>query len=250
MQTLELNKISYKNILSNINLKMESGNNISILGNIGSGKSTLAKILANKIEYKGTYLINKVEIVASNAYVVDRFVSLVDKNYLYDNERVVNILFDELDEEEKVKKLVRYFDLNDILNIKMDDLSDENKYYILIILNLLKKESFLVIDDILCYLRVKQIDKIYKYAKKHKVTIINITSRLDDVFYSQYLICLYNSNIAMEGNILNCLKEEKLLKRLGFKLPFMFDLSLQLNYYEVLDDIYLNSDEMVKKIWK
>ena len=30
----------------------------------------------------------------------------------------------------------------------------------------------------------------------------------------------------------------------------MYDLSLQLNYYEVLDDIEIDKDEMVKKIWK
>ena len=53
----------------------------------------------------------------------------------------------------------------------------------------------------------------------------------------------------MEGDILSCLKEEKLIKRLGFKLPFMFDLSLQLNYYEVLDNVYLDKDKMIEKIW-
>ena len=54
----------------------------------------------------------------------------------------------------------------------------------------------------------------------------------------------------MEGDVLSCLKEERLIKRLGFKLPFLFDLSLQLNYYEVLDDIYLDFKSMENAIWK
>ena len=91
---------------------------------------------------------------------------------------------------------------------------------------------------------------MYKYSKKNKITIINISSDLNDVLYSEYMICLYNGKIAMEGDVISCLKEEKLLKRLGFKLPFLYDLSLQLNYYDVLNDIYLDYESLEDAIWK
>ena len=73
---------------------------------------------------------------------------------------------------------------------------------------------------------------------------------VNDVFNSEYIVFIYKGKIAMEGEVLSCLKEEKLIKRLGYKLPFMYDLSLQLNYYDVLDDIYLDYKDMENAIWK
>ena len=253
MNKLELKSISYKNkdnlILDDISFKVEQGVNLSIVGNI-SGKSTLALILKNKLKKDGDYLINGVEVVKSNAYVVDRFVSVVTKDDDFDDESIIDILFDMYDDKDKVDEIVKYFKIDKYLKYKLEELTDEIKYYIFIILNITNNKSFLVIDDLLCYLTNKQIELIYKYAKKNKISIIDITSNLDNVLNSKYLIALYNGSIAMEGDMLSCLKEEKLLKRLGFKLPFMYDLSLQLNYYEVINDIYLDYKKLEEAIWK
>ena len=256
MNTIKLNNISTLNI-SNISIDVKEGTNISIVGSNVSGKTTLAKILNNKIKYDGEYIINGVEVVKSNAYVVDRFVSVVKfkDEELYDDESLVDLLFDNLtvkenDKESEVEKIVKHFKIKDILKYKLSELSLEYKYYLIIIINLFKSNTFLVIDDVFCYLNKDMISKIYSYAKKKKITIINITSTLDNIYYSEYAYFLYKGSIAMEGDINSCLKEEKLIKRMGFKLPFMFDLSLQLNYYEVLDSLVLNRDEMINKIWK
>ncbi|MBR1417173.1 MAG: ATP-binding cassette domain-containing protein [Bacilli bacterium] len=260
MNTLEFRNItfSYKDnlVFDNLSLKIKKGQNTMIIAPLACGKTTLAKLFQNKLKKKGEYLINGVEVVNSNAYVVDRFVNVVYKNDDYDSYKVVDLLFDNVllddlkEQEKEVQKIIKYFNLNDIISYKLNDLTIELKYYILIIINLIKKDIYLVIDDLLCYLKKEYINKIYTFAKKNKITIINISSRLDEVFFSSYLICLYNNNIAMEGEILSCLKEEKLLKRLGYKLPFMYDLSLQLNYYEVLKGIYLDYEELEANIWK
>jgi hypothetical protein len=53
----------------------------------------------------------------------------------------------------------------------------------------------------------------------------------------------------LEGSTLSVLKEEKLLKRLGYKLPFVVDLSLQLNAYNLIDSIFLDEEVLVNKLW-
>ena len=73
---------------------------------------------------------------------------------------------------------------------------------------------------------------------------------MENLLDSDYLIILYNKGIAMEGKTLECLKEEKILKRLGFNLPFMVDLSIQLGYYGLLNEIITNERKMIKTIWK
>ena len=245
--TLELRNISYTNILNNISFKISEGDNIAIIGNIASGKTTLCNILSNRIKYEGSYLIND-EVV--NNKIVNNNVAIINNHYIYDNDKVVDIFFDEFNDEDLIKKIVKTFSIDRLLNTKLEDLNKSDRYYILIILALYSNKKFLVIDDILCNLRKSYIEKIYKFAKKNKISIINVASSLDDVLYSDYVIFLYNSKIAMEGNVMDSLKEEKLIKRLGFRLPFMYDLSLQLNYYEVLDEIVIDREKMVEKIWK
>jgi len=244
---LELKDISYSNILSNISFKINEGDNLSIIGNIASGKTTLCNILNNRLKYNGSYLIND-EVV--NKTIVNNNVILINNCYLYDNDKVVDIFFDEINDEDKIKKIVKTFNIDRLLNIRLEELNKADRYYVLIILALLSNKKYIVIDDILCNLRKKYIENIYKYAKKNKISIINVASNLDNVLYSDYVIFLYKSKIAMEGNVIDTLKEEKLIKRLGFRLPFMYDLSLQLNYYEVLDDIIIDREKMVDKIWK
>ena len=244
---LELKDISYSNILSNISFKINEGDNLSIIGNIASGKTTLCNILNNRLKYNGSYLIND-EVV--NKTIVNNNVILINNCYLYDNDKVVDIFFDEINDEDKIKKIVKTFNIDRLLNIRLEELNKADRYYVLIILALLSNKKYIVIDDILCNLRKKYIENIYKYAKKNKISIINVASNLDNVLYSDYVIFLYKSKIAMEGNVIDTLKEEKLIKRLGFRLPFMYDLSLQLNYYEVLDDIIIDREKMVDAIWK
>ena len=110
--------------------------------------------------------------------------------------------------------------------------------------------SAIVFDDVFVNMEEADIKRIVKYCKTNDITIINITTDMENLLDSDYLIILYNKGIAMEGKTLECLKEEKILKRLGFNLPFMVDLSIQLGYYGLLNEIITNERKMIKTIWK
>ena len=252
MNTLILKNISLNyddiQVFKDLSITIRKGQNTTIIGNIASGKTCLAQILNGDIKPSGQYLINGLKATKE---ILRENINLISITNKYDNKKVIDLLFDKLkDNSDEIKSIVSYFKIEDYLNYRIKELNNELKYYILILLNTLDNDKYLVLDDVLCYLNNNHIKKIYSYAKKNKVTIINITSSLENVFYSKYLICLYKGKIAMEGDVLSCLKEERLIKRLGFKLPFLFDLSLQLNYYDVLDDIYLDFKSMENAIWK
>ena len=261
MGTLELINISAsfmnKKVIEDFSFKINKASNISILGGMATGKTTLANILAGNIKYDGVLRINGVDIVKSNAYLIKRFISFVENKKLDSTRKVVDLLFDALDgkeynsskEEKTVNSIVKTFNLGEYLNARLNTLDYNIRFYVLIIAALLKKTDYLVLDDVLCHLNKEQIRNVFLYAKKNKTAVINFTTNINEVLYSEYLIVLYNKKIAVEGPTMETLKEETLLKRLGFALPFMVDLSTQLNYYEIIDEIYLDQDEMVKKIW-
>ena len=59
-----------------------------------------------------------------------------------------------------------------------------------------------------------------------------------------------DGDIILEGEPLTVLKEDTLINRLGLSLPFMVDLSLKLEFYELLDKVEVDIDRMVNTLWK
>ena len=64
------------------------------------------------------------------------------------------------------------------------------------------------------------------------------------------LSILDEGKIIKEGDILTVLNDDSMLNKLGFRQPFMIDLSLKLKYYNLVDKIILNQKEMVEMLWK
>ena len=110
--------------------------------------------------------------------------------------------------------------------------------------------SYLALDDLLIYLNTRTKILLLNYLNSKNIMLINVTSNMEDVLYTDYILCLYKGISAIDGKTLDVLKEEKVLKRLGFSLPFMVDISIQLKLYDLIKKIYLNKEEMVKNLWK
>lgn len=221
---------SYDNqiIFKNFNMTLNNYKTYSIMGTSGVGKSTLAKIIAGIIPYDGEVLINN-ELSSDKITLVNEEVNVNNINEL------------------EIASLLIYFDVEDLKN---KELSKKDKMVIAIINALSLKREVLILDNIFNYLDSSFKKKLIKYLKDKKITLINIVSNEEDTLYTDYLVVLYDKGIAIEGPTLAVFKEEKLIRRLGFNLPFYVDLSIQLELYGLLDDIYLNKEAMVKNIWK
>ena len=53
----------------------------------------------------------------------------------------------------------------------------------------------------------------------------------------------------MEGYKEDILKEEKILKKLGFNLPFIVELSNGLKYYGLVNKLYYDNESLVSDLW-
>ncbi len=258
MNYIDLNNVNYKNILNDFNLVISSKMNISLIGPSGSGKTTLLRILAGDYLTKCDVSFNGLKIDLSNILNIKKDISLVlnDNNYVEDividelKHLVTNLVLKPDEVDERVSRVINYFELHGILDNKIEDLRTSDKILIKILMNILIYPKVVIIDELIDYLVKEDVVKLFKFLDELDINYIYSTADLDNTLYSQYIICLYNGKVAIEGNTISVLKEEKLLKRLGFLLPFYIDLSIQLGYYELIDNVYLNKEELAGALWE
>ena len=107
----------------------------------------------------------------------------------------------------------------------------------------------IILFDVLRFFNMEQKNKILDLLKLRKINFVNVTSDMEEVLYADYLFVLNNTKVVMEGNTLGVLNNEKKLKRMGFALPFVVDLSMQLKLYGTLDNIETDMKVLVDKLW-
>lgn len=106
-----------------------------------------------------------------------------------------------------------------------------------------------IFNETLYGLKLDEKTEIFKLLKKQNISYINVTSNVEDALYSDYIFVYDGNKLVLEGNRNEVLKEEKTLKRLGYGLPFVVDLSIQLNYYDIFNKVYYDLDELVRALW-
>ena len=109
--------------------------------------------------------------------------------------------------------------------------------------------GFVVLNDVLRYLKDSDVEKFLMKLEDKNIHFVNITSKIEEALFSQKLIVYTDDKVQIEGPVISVLREEGILKKLGFSLPFIYDLSLQLSYYGLINSIYLDEKALVDKLW-
>ena len=106
-----------------------------------------------------------------------------------------------------------------------------------------------VLSDSLSGLSNKEKKEILELLNKQNIHYINVTSNVEDALFGDYVIVYDEDMKVLEGNMEMVLKNEKILKKLGFGVPFVVDLAIQLMYYDVLDRVYFDVDNLLEALW-
>ena len=158
MNIIETHNLNYGNVdrllFKDINLEIEKGSYVSIIGNNGVGKSTLIKLLSGLIISDNNIKIDNVQINKFNVEEVSRKTSLITSyNEFYSKTVISEILQDKKSvsafEINKVKKLLDKFNLLYLENLSPQSLSyAENQIVSLI------KTIMLALKKITCLLEI------------------------------------------------------------------------------------------------
>ena len=225
--------------LDNINLNIEQGDFVGIIGHTGSGKSTLIQ------------LFNGLEKPTEGNIIVDDIVVGQDKKKLRSIRQMVGLVFqypeyqlfeetvakdvafgpmnlkltqDEIESRTKEALELVGFNYDKIKDISPFDLSGGQKRRVAIAGVLAMKPQYLILDEPTAGLdpagRNEIFDQIKKLHNKSKVTVILVSHSMEDIAkLVNKVIVLYKGKIHMEGTPKEIYSQAEELVRIGLGIP-------------------------------
>ncbi len=252
-----------KPVLEKFNLKIKRGSWTSIVGPNSAGKSTLLKLLMGELQHQGTILIDNQILTEKTHQEYYKKIYLLTENP--DDKFISETVQDEIafvlenkkktpqEIAEKVKSIAQELQIEHLLHKSPHQLSGGEKQIVCIAAMLAHEPEVVLMDETLNRIDFAQkehiLSLINKLRKDRNMTIIMVTHNLEEIVKADHMVVLDHGKIVLRGHPYKVLQEEKILNQLGVEIPFMISLSLKLQYYNLLDEIVLDMDEMVKKIW-
>jgi energy-coupling factor transport system ATP-binding protein len=265
---IDINNLNFKyddkNIFDNFTLKIKKGQWLSVIGPNCSGKSTLVKLLVGILENNNSIKVDGILLTKDKIMEIRRRIGVIFQNP--DNYFVGETVRDELaftlenlcvnvtEMHTRIMRVSRALKINHLLELDPRSLSGGEKQKVALASILVIRPKIIVLDEALAMvdsIGKKEILNILKELNEdQKITIINITHNLEETLYGDKIVVIDKGIKLMEGKTLDVLKKDNILSKLGLELPFMVDLSLKLQFYELINDIKLDMDDLVVSLWK
>ena len=245
-----------------MNKTFRNGTISFIAGANNSYKTLLIKVLSGIVKTEEKIRVNRtfIEQITTKQYPYQIQTIFEDdkfKTTTIKEEIILTLIKTNIPDEEFIKtkrKILSLFQLTKEENRNIKDLNKFNKIKLSLACAFIYNPKIMLVDDIFKYLTEEEIKFIAKIFKeyKDKMKFICMTNNLNVPLYFDEvdLSILDKGKIVKEGDTLSVLDDDSMLNKLGFRLPFMIDLSLKLKYYNLVDKIILNQKEMVEMLWK
>lgn len=243
---IQLKNIKYKYksgnyILNNINLEIQQGESVCIIGKNGSGKSTLAKLIAGIVKpSEGEILIDEIDTSKNkNFEIVRKKIGIVfqnpDTQILFNNvttdmQFALNNLKIE-DKEQKISNALKQVDMYEYKNSDSFELSLGQKQRVNIASVLAIDTKYIVLDEPTTMIDSYGKEKIYniiKELKKKQKTIIYITNNMNEILLADKVIVIENGKIKYYLDKADILNNPNILEQCEIKVPEVIEIALRL----------------------
>lgn len=196
-------------VLRDINLSIEKGESVALIGTNGSGKSTLLKLMT-KIIYpnKGKITTNGklTSLLELGAGFHDDFTG---RENIYFNASIFGLTKKEIDE--KVDEIIEFSELQEFIDNPVRTYSSGMYMRLAFSVAINVQADILLIDEILAvgdqHFQEKCFNKL-KELKESGKTIVIVTHSMNQVKqFCDRAIWLYKGNVKMDGNVDQVLEE-------------------------------------------
>lgn len=248
-------------ILDNINLQINNGEAISIIGKNGCGKSTLLKLVAGIMKpSSGNIFIDDIDIYKRNNFRKE--VGIVFQNpdtqilfpKVYDD---IEFALKNLSLEDRKKRIQNALKKVNLIDKEEQDtytLSLGQKQRVNIASVLAIDPNYILLDEPTTMIDSKEKDNIYqiiKELKKENKTVIFVTNNINEILLSDKIIILKDKKIKHIISKIELLENVKILQECEIRIPDVIQIILKLK--ENGQDINLEEwtiEEMIDKIVK
>ncbi|MEF3244864.1 MAG: ATP-binding cassette domain-containing protein [Caldisericaceae bacterium] len=235
-----------KEALVDVNLRIDLGEKVAIVGRIGSGKSTLIEVLAGLIKpSKGEVIIDSLNIT-TDKILRREIVKRISVVFQYPEEQFfAETVFEEIafgprnlglsdyEVKERVEKALLDVGLNSsYLDKSPFGLSGGEKRKIAIASIVAINPTYLILDEPTSNLDYAGKQSILYYIKEkisaHK-TVIFVTHDMDEVLgIADRVVALKEGRVLFDGNVNTFFEDDKLIQEIGLDTPFTFSFSKKL----------------------
>lgn len=257
IEHLDFQYSSKRMILKDINLSINQGEWIAILGHNGSGKSTLAKLIIGLLQPKlGKISVDGQDLTPGNVYEIRKKIGIVFQNP--DNQFVGVTVRDDIafgmenlmvPRNEMLEKIEFYADkvgMKAFLDKEPSQLSGGQKQRIAIAGILAMQTDIIIFDEATSMLDPGSRAELMEYIKElHQegLTIIMITHDIEEALYADRLVILKSGEIYQNGDIPTMLKHPEWFKEAYLELPTAIQI-----YYDLLQ-AGIQNHELEDYLW-
>ncbi len=234
-------------VLKDINLHIEKGDFVALIGHTGSGKSTLIQHLNALIKpTSGKIIIDGTDITLpkTDLRLIRRKVGLVfqyPEHQLFDETVYKDIAFGPknmgLSEEEIKERVYEAIELVGIkessLSVSPFELSGGQKRRVAIAGVLATKPQVLILDEPTAGLDPKGRDSILNRVKamheKTHMTVIFVSHSMEDVArIAKHVVVMNHGEVEMTGTVDEIFSHSKRLREIGLNIPQITQLAIRL----------------------
>lgn len=274
MSIIRLNNVNYSypiddltsvKALNNVNLEIEDGSFVALVGHNGSGKSTLAKMLNGLLlPDSGNVLVGDIDTQDDDKiFEIRKNVGMVFQNP--DNQMVASIVEDDiafgpenlgLPREETIARVqwaLEQVDMEEHRYGTPFKMSGGQKQRLAIAGVLAIKPKVLVFDESTAMLdpkgRREVLDVAHKLNKQEGMTIIHITHYMDEALEADRVIVMNNGEIKLDDKPQQIFANYQQLKSFGLAVPLVTEIAYSLNALGIdIDPTILTEQELEDKL--
>ncbi len=221
-----------KEVISNLNLKINESECVAIVGKNGSGKSTLARLISGIIKpTKGDIFVDEINTKDKNNYInLRKKIGVVFQNP--ENQILFNNLEDELtfalknlgleDRDIRINQALEKVKIEKEKIGDIDELSLGQKQRIAIAGVLAVNPKYIVLDEPTTMIDSEGKEAVYsiiKTLKKSGYTIIYITNNTEEILLADRIIILDEGKIAETILKEDLVRKTEILSNYNLKIP-------------------------------
>jgi len=271
---LEVNNVTFKYsaeedtppALHEVNLHIDAGETVAIIGHNGSGKSTLAKLLAAILKpTNGAVLVDGLNTAShgEDLWTIRQRVGIVFQNP--DDQLVANTVIDEIafgpenlglprfEIEERIQEAMALLELESYAQMAVSELSVGQKQRVAIAGILAMYPRYLLLDEpttmISGHTARQLLETVRRLASERGITVIHITHFMHEVSAFKRVIVMDEGRVLMDDTPANVFSRADKLRSVGLDVPMVTSLGQRLRAqgWTGLPEVVL-SNEQLKEI--